>query len=162
MNPERHRVNNVCFKFLYFGFILLLHLSVFIIMNIQWSKKPHYNQSCLWNLHFLVCSCYFWKDKSFLVLNFFKLSEYLDQIPSWKEMKEASSVKLQNENRSYCLLQKLSKAQVGCQNKEYNKIFKHINQNIRAYPKSKKNMNWSKIQKIFLRIRKNPRKVRCW
>ena len=45
-------------------------------------------------------------------------------------MKEASSVKLQNENRSYCLLQKLSKAQVGCQNKEYNKIFKHINQNI--------------------------------
>ena len=105
MNPESHRVNNVCFKFLYFGFILLLHLSVFIIMNIQWSKKPHYNQSCLWNLHFLVCSCYFWKDKSFLVLNFFKLSEYLDQIPSWKEMKEASSVKLQNENRSYCLLQ---------------------------------------------------------
>ena len=26
----------------------------------------------------------------------------------------------------------------GCPNKEYNKIYEHINQNIRTYPKSKK------------------------
>ena len=74
MNPESHRVNNVCFKFLYFGFILLLHFSIFIIMNIQWSKQPHYNQSCLWNLHFLVCSCYFWKDIK--VFSCFKLFSF--------------------------------------------------------------------------------------
>ena len=64
-------------------------------------------------------------------------------------MKEASSVKLQNENRSYCLLQKLSKAQVGCQNKEYNKIFKHINQNIRAYHRTKKIWIDQRFRKYF-------------
>ena len=45
---------------------------------------------------FLVCFCYFWKVKSLLVLNIF-ISEYLDKILSWKEMKLAFSVKLQTE-----------------------------------------------------------------
>ena len=33
----------------------------------------------------LVCFCYFWKDKSFLILNL-SLSEYLYQRLPWKEM----------------------------------------------------------------------------
>ena len=36
---------------------------------------------------FLVCFCYFWKDKSLLILNLFT-SECIDQILSWKEIKE--------------------------------------------------------------------------
>ena len=110
MSPENHWVNNFCLKFLYFGFILLLHFSIFIIMNIQWSKQPQYTWSYLWNFHFVVCFCYFWKDKPLLVLNLFT-SEYLDQIPPWTEMKEAFSVKLQTENRRFCLRWKLSKVQ---------------------------------------------------
>ena len=44
-----------------------------------------------------MCFCYIWKDKSLLILNLFT-SEYLDQIPLWKEIKEIFSVKLQTEN----------------------------------------------------------------
>ena len=95
-------VNNLCLKLLYFGFILLLRFSIFIIMNIHWSKQPHYTWSCLWNMHSVVCFCYFWKDKPLLALKLF-ISEYLDQIPPWKEMKEAFSVKLQSENLCFCL-----------------------------------------------------------
>ena len=102
MNPENHWVSNFCLKFLYVGFILLLHFSIFIIMNIQWSKQPHYTWICLWKLHFVVWFCYFWKDEPLLLLNFF-ISEYLDQIPLWKEMKEALSVKPQTEYRCFCL-----------------------------------------------------------
>ena len=40
---------------------------------------------------FLVCFCYFRKVKSLLVLNLF-ISEYLDKIPPWKEMKLIFSV----------------------------------------------------------------------
>ena len=54
---------------------------------------------------FLVCFCYFWKDKSLLVTNLV-IPEYLDQIPPWKEMKDAFSVNLLTEriwsNRGIC------------------------------------------------------------
>ena len=50
----------------------------------------------------LVCFCYFWKDKPLLILNLF-IFEYLDQIASWKEIKEAFSLKLQTENLCFCL-----------------------------------------------------------
>ena len=53
-------------------------------------------------------------------------------------MKEAPSVKLQSENLCFCLLKVKIEQSSGCPNKEYNAIFKHINQNIRAYPRSKK------------------------
>ena len=101
MNPENLFVYNFCLKFFYFGFIWLLHFSIFITMNIQWSKQPGYTWYCLWNLHFVVCSGYFWKaDKPWLGF----ISEHLDQIPPWTEMKEAFSVKLQTENRCFCLI----------------------------------------------------------
>ena len=45
----------------------------------------------------LVCFRYFWKDKPLLILDLF-ISEYLDQIASWKEIKEAFSGKLEIEN----------------------------------------------------------------
>ena len=45
MNLENHRVNNLCLKSLYLGFILFLCFSIWtvIIMNIQWNLKeyPH-------------------------------------------------------------------------------------------------------------------------
>ena len=103
-------------------------------MNIQWSKQPPYTWSCLLNLPFLVCFCYFWKVESLLVLNLF-ISEYLDKILPWKEMKLTFSVKLLTE---YLLLKIKFKQNLGCLNKEYNKIFEHIHQNIRVYPRSKK------------------------
>ena len=97
-------------KFL-FGFFLFLYFNIFIVINIQWSKQPHYIRSFLWNLYFAVCFCYFWKDKSLVVLNLF-IFEYLDQIPPWKEMIEPFSVKLQTKNRCFCLSRsKLNKAQ---------------------------------------------------
>ena len=49
----------------------------------------------------LVCFC---KVKSLLVLNIF-MSEYLDKILSWKEIKLALSVKLQTEYLCFCLNQ---------------------------------------------------------
>ena len=93
-------------------------------------------------MHSVVCFCYFWKHKPLLVLTLF-ISEYLDQIPPWKEMKETFSVKLQSENLCFCLIS-------GCPNKEYNAIFIHINQNIRAYPGSEKKLEFIKdSQNIF-------------
>ena len=56
-------------------------------------------------------------------------------------MKEAFSVKLQTVNRFFffffffCLK---FKQNLGCPNKEYNVLFKNINQNIRVYRRSKK------------------------
>ena len=50
--------------------------------------------------------CYFWKVKSLLILSLF-ISEYLDHIPPWKEIKEAFSVTVQTEN--LFLLTKLNK-----------------------------------------------------
>ena len=40
--------------------------------------------------------------------------------------------------KSLFLLKIKIKLSLGCPNKEHNAIFKHINQNIRAYPRSKK------------------------
>ena len=48
-------------------------------------------------LVFLVCFCYFGKDKSLLILNLFT-SEYLDQIPPGNKTKKAFALKLQTEN----------------------------------------------------------------
>ena len=83
----------------------------------------------------LVNFCYFWKDKSLLILSLF-ISEYLDQIPPYREMKEGLSVKLQNENMF--LLKIKIKQNPGCPNKGYNAILKYIHQNIRAYTSRKK------------------------
>ena len=93
-----------------------------------------------------------------LILNLF-ISECLDQIPPWNEMKEVFSVKLQNKK---LLLEIISKQNLGCPNKEYNVILKHIHQNIRAYPRSKENLHWSMIGKVLLHIVKNPSKARHW
>ena len=133
MNPKSHWVENFYLKCLYLGFILFLHFSIstVIIMNIMWSKQPPYTWSCLWNLKFWCF--FFWK-----VLAFFKrVSEYLDQILQWKEMKEAFLVKLQTENLCFCLRWKLNKTQAS-QIKNINVVFNHIHQNIRTYPRSKK------------------------
>ena len=65
--------------------------------------------SFLWNLHFM-CFCNFWKDNSLLIVNLY-ISEYLDQIRPWKEVKEAFSVKIQTENLCFCLRKRLHKTQ---------------------------------------------------
>ena len=58
------------------------------------------------------------------------------------------------------LLQRKTKQNAGCPNKEYNAIFEHIHQNIRAYLRCKKNLHRSMIDKISLHIGKNQRKAR--
>ena len=63
-----------------------------------------------------MCFSYFGKDVSFLILNLF-ISQYLDQIPQWTEMKEEFSVKLQVEN--LLLLKIKIKQNPECPNKEY-------------------------------------------
>ena len=49
-----------------------------------------------------MCFCYFWKVKTFLLLNVF-IREYLDKIIPWKEIKISFSVKLQTECLCFCL-----------------------------------------------------------
>ena len=61
---------------------------------------------------------------------FFSVLFAIDQITSWKEMKEAFSVKLQTENLCFCLRWKLSKVQPA-QIKNKNVVFKNFHQNIK-------------------------------
>ena len=49
----------------------------------------------------------------------------------------------------------------GYPNKEYNVVFKHFHQNIRAYRRSKTNLQWPMIGKV-LHIGRNLSKERCW
>ena len=58
--------------------------------------------------------------------------EYLDQISPWKELKET------HQTENLFLFEIKIQQNPGCPNKEYNAIFKHIHQNIKAYTKSKK------------------------
>ena len=74
-------------------------------------------------------------ERSFLILNLL-ISEYLDQIPPWKEMKEALSVTLHTEN--LFLLKIKIKQNPSCPNKEYNGICKQIHQNTGPIPEVKK------------------------
>ena len=54
------------------------------------------------------------------------------------------------------------KQNLGCPNKEYNAIFKHIHQNIKAYSRSKKkNLHWSMTGKL-LNIGKNLSEANHW
>ena len=55
------------------------------------------------------------------------------------------------------LLKVKIKQKPASRNKEYNVAFKHSHQNIRAYPRSKKNLRWSMIGKM-LHIGKNGEK----
>ena len=57
---------------------------------------------------FLAGFCYFWKDKSFLILDLF-ISEYLDQILPWKELRETFSEKLQTGNLCFFIKLKSNK-----------------------------------------------------
>ena len=53
-------------------------------MNIQWSKQPPYTWGCLWDLHFFKYVFVIFWNLSLLKLF---ISEYLDKILPWKEMK---------------------------------------------------------------------------
>ena len=79
---------------------------------------------------FVVFFVFFWKVKSLVVVNLF-ISEYLD------EMMLAFLLKLQTECLCLCFF-KLIKQNPCYPNKKYNKIFKHIHQNVRVYPRIKK------------------------
>ena len=57
--------------------------------------------------------------------------EYLDQISPLKELKET------HQTENLFLFEIKIQQNPGCPNKEYNAIFKHIHQNIKAYTKSK-------------------------
>ena len=87
------------YYFYYNIFIIFIEATSLIIHEVAF-------ETCI----FLLCFCYSWKDKPLLVFDLF-ISEYLDQIPPWEEMKEAFSVKLQTENCCFCLKWKLNKAQ---------------------------------------------------
>ena len=93
--------------------------------------------------------------KYLLILKLF-ISEYLDQILSWKEMNEVSP-KLQTKNFWLRIFRLKIKQNSSCLNKEDNPIFKHIHQNIRVCPRSKKRSglinNLEKYYCILGRIR---------
>ena len=112
---------------------MFLHLTIYtiIIMKILWSKLPRYTWSCFWNMNFLVRFYYFWKYRFLLILKVF-ICECLHQILPWKEIKEAFPRRLQNKKLF------LPKQNPGCPNKEYNAVFKHIHQNIKAYWRKQK------------------------
>ena len=90
-------------------------------------------KSLSWNLHFSVYFCY-WRN-------------------SFMKRDGLFLVKLQTKNLCFCLK--------GCPNKHYNVVFKHFCQNIRAYPRSKKDLGWPMIGKMS-HIGKNLSKARCW
>ena len=122
---------------------MFLHLTIYtiIIMKILWSKLPRYTWSCFWNMNFLVRFYYFWKYRFLLILKVF-ICECLHQILPWKEIKEAFPRRLQNKKRF------LPKQNPGCPNKEYNAVFKHIHQNIKAYWRKQKSAlinDWKNI-----------------
>ena len=73
-----------------------------------------------------------WVNKFLLLFFVFVILKVTDQIPSWKKMKEAFSVKLQTEKLCFCLRWKLNKIQAA-QIKNKNVVFKHFHQNIRGY-----------------------------
>ena len=89
MNLENHRVNNLCLKSLYLGFILFLCFSIWtvIIMNIQWNKQSCYTLRFplkpvflgMFLLHFLnLCLCLkesnkIWNQPDLKYLNFLTL-----------------------------------------------------------------------------------------
>ena len=72
-------------------------------------------------------------------LNLFT-SEYLDQIPPWQKVKEASrGIFWQGSRQKNLFLLKIKiKQNPGCSNKEHNAIFEQLHQNIRPYPGNKK------------------------
>ena len=109
--------------------------------------------SCLWDLHFLVCFCYFWKGKFLFVLNLF-ISENLDQITPM-EGTERGIFSKASDWKSLFLPKIKIKQNSGCPNKEYNGILKHIHIISGSIPEVKK-LGWSIIRKIFLHIGKNP------
>ena len=110
MNPGNHWVKNFCLNFFYFVFILLLYFRHLDCCKNSVKQTASLNLNLRLKPEFLVRFCYFWKVKSLLDLNLF-ISEYLDQIPPWKGIKEAFSVKLQTENCCFCFRQKLNKTQ---------------------------------------------------
>ena len=97
---------------------------------------------------------FFWNDNSLLILKLF-ISEYLDLIPPWKEIKEAFSVNFHTEN---LLLKIKLKDSPDCPNNEYNAILNYIHENIRADPRCKKNLHWLVIGKLLLHIGTNSNK----
>ena len=90
MNPKNHWVNNVCFNFCLL-FLLYLKLRS-------------------WNLHFLVCFCY-WPN------SFMKGDKrgIFSKAPDWKTL---------------FLIKIKIKQNPGCANKNKNVVFKHFRQNI--------------------------------
>ena len=111
-------------------------------------------ETCIFQCVFVISG-----NMTLLVLNFF-ISEYLDQIHPGKEMKEAFQwcPKL----KMMFLFKIKIKQKSGCPNKEYITIFKHIYQNIRAYPRRKINLNCSVTGKILLNTGKNSSKKSHW
>ena len=78
------------------------------------------------NCIFLVCYCHFWKDKSFLISADVDQPNSSSKAPHWKPL---------------FLIKIKVKQNLGCQNEEYNPIFKHSYEDVRAYPSSKKIRN---------------------
>ena len=95
MNLGNNSVCNFYLKFLYLG-LFCFCTSLFKLL--LWWISSEVNSLLILEVAFetctfLACFCYFWKLKYLFISNLL-ISEYIDQIPTWKEMKEASSVKL--------------------------------------------------------------------
>ena len=135
IGSENSWLNNFCLKFLYLGFILFLHFSIYTVSlkNIQWSKQPRYNWSCLCIFYCIFVTfgkidrCLFQADY-FLIyrLKFLRGRR-------WKKHFQWCS-----RLKTLFLLQIKIRLKSGCPIKEYNAIFKHIHQIIKAHSRSKK------------------------
>ena len=68
------------------------------------------------------------------------ISEYLEQNSSM-EADEGGNFSKAPDRKSMFFLKIKIEQNSDCPNKEYNAIFKHNHQNIRACPRSKKNLN---------------------
>ena len=101
-------------------------------------QKASYTWSWLWNLAFFC-----WIFVIFSYFSYLKLTYFWISCPSsTMEGSEGVIFNKAPDWKSLFLFKIMIKQNLGCPNKEYNAIFKHIHQNIRVYPRSKKMHCW--------------------
>ena len=130
MNPENHWLNNFCLMIL-IKVSFCFCTSVFRL--IQWTSSEA-NRLVILEATFETCifwvCFYFWKDKSYFNLIYFWICKPNSSVEGDEGGIFEKSSRL--KPFPYFLLKIKIKQNPGCPNKEYNAIFKHIHQNIRA------------------------------
>ena len=127
-----------CFYWKFMKTWFLLKKCIAVNPKIDWVKKLCFN--------FAFCFCYTW---NYLVEIYIFLVFFCCWRNSFTKGDEGCNIsKATDRNRLFLLKIKI-KQKPACQNNEYNGAFKHFHQDIRAYPRSQKNLHWPIIGKML-------------